>query len=100
MTVDRVLRVIGNIALFITAFWRNVYLFKYPIMGYSFFIFLLNLIIFGTAGLLFQILIGLIIFIMIYNMPFCNKFIKQAFEDYVFANKHEDHRQPLSIDTN
>jgi hypothetical protein len=76
MTVDRVLRVIGNIALFITAFWRNVYLFKYPIMGYTFFIFLLNLFIFGSAGLLFEILIGLIIFVMIYNMPLCNNFVK------------------------
>jgi hypothetical protein len=37
MTVDRVLRIMGNIALLIQAFWRNVYLFKYPRMGYLFF---------------------------------------------------------------
>jgi hypothetical protein len=37
LTVDRVLRILGTIALFIQAFWRNVYLFKYPRMGYLFF---------------------------------------------------------------
>lgn len=76
ITVDRVLRIIGNIALLITAFWRNIYLFKYPRMGYSFFTFLPILIIFGNSGILFQLLIGLIIFTMIYNYPRCNKIIK------------------------
>jgi hypothetical protein len=36
-TIDRVLHVVGSIGLFIQAVWRNVYLFKYPRMGYLFF---------------------------------------------------------------
>jgi len=45
VTVDRVLRIIGHIALFITKFWRNVYLFKYPKVSKVFFTFLLLLCI-------------------------------------------------------
>lgn len=69
ITVDRVLRVIGNIALFITAFWRNVYLFKYPRMGYAFFTLLPILILFGNAGTVFQLLLGSLLMGMAYNLP-------------------------------
>jgi hypothetical protein len=75
ITVDRVLRVIGNIALFIQAFWRNVYLFKYPIMGYIFFVFLFLHFMFGSASALFQILITLIIASMAYHIPFLHPII-------------------------
>jgi hypothetical protein len=43
ITVDRALRIIGNIALFITASWRNIYLFKYPTLAKTFFGILLTL---------------------------------------------------------
>jgi uncharacterized protein YacL len=75
ITVDRVLRIIGNIALFITAFWRNIYLFKYPRMGYTFFVFMLFMFLFGTAGRVFEVLISLILFAMVYNIPVLKKLI-------------------------
>jgi hypothetical protein len=76
ITVDRVLRVVGNIALFITSFWRNIYLFKYPRMGYAFFIILPFLILFGHASMLFQMLICSLIAALFYNFLPCNKAIK------------------------
>jgi hypothetical protein len=74
ITVDRVLRVIGNIALFITSFWRNVYLFKYPRMGYAFFTVLPILFLLGNAGLLFQLLLASILLAMAYNLPPVHRF--------------------------
>lgn len=100
ITVDRVLRVIGNVALFITAFWRNIYFFKYPRMGYSFFIALPFLILFGHAGLFFQLLITSIIVAMVYNIPRCNVVITALMDDYVFRHKHPSHKQPMCIDSN
>lgn len=46
ITIDRVLRVLGNIALKIQSFWRNVYHFKYPRMGYTFFFLLIIVALF------------------------------------------------------
>jgi uncharacterized protein YacL len=100
ITVDRVLRVIGNIALFITSFWRNIYLFKYPRMGYAFFITLPFLILFGNAGLLFQMLLAALITAMFYHIPHCNRFIKIFMDAYVFQYRHKYFKQPLCVDSN
>ena len=100
MTVDRVLRVIGNVALFITAFWRNVYLFKYPRMGYCFFTALPFLFLLGHAGLFFQLLVGCLIAAMVYHLPRCHRVITALMEHYVFRHKHPSHKQPLCIDSN
>lgn len=75
-TVDRVLRGIGHIALFIQAFWRNVYLFKYPRLGYTFFSTLMILFLIGSAGTIFQIIMMAILTAMVYNYPPCHKFIQ------------------------
>lgn len=88
ITVDRVMRVIGNIALFITAFWRNVYLFKYPRMGYTFFVFLLLMFLLGTAGNVFEMLISLILFAMIYNIPPLKATIHYYLQEYVYNYRH------------
>lgn len=100
ITVDRVMRVIGNIALFITAFWRNVYLFKYPRMGYAFFVFLLLMFLFGTAGKIFEVLISLILFAMIYNIPPLKATIHYYLQQYVYNYRHECHKQPLCLNSN
>jgi len=100
ITVDRVLRVIGNVALFIQAFWRNVYLFKYPRMGYAFFSFLIVLFLCGSAGTIFQLIITVILGAMVYNIPICNVIIKQLMEEYVFSFKHKSHKQPLTLSNN
>lgn len=100
ITVDRVLRVIGNIALFITAFWRNVYLFKYPRMGYAFFTLLPILILLGNAGVVFQLLLGSLLFAMAYNLPRIHYLLKLLLDAYVFSQKHPCHKQPLCIDSN
>ena len=47
VTVDRVLRIIGHVALFIIKFWRAVFLFKYPRLAKTFFTILLLLSIFA-----------------------------------------------------
>lgn len=100
ITVDRVLRVIGNIALFITAFWRNVYLFKYPRMGYAFFTLLPVLILLGNAGVVFQLLLGALLFAMAYNLPRIHYLLNLLLDAYVFSRKHPSHKQPLCIDSN
>jgi hypothetical protein len=76
ITVDRVLRVIGNIALFIQAAWRNVYLFKYPRMGYAFFSSLIVLFLLGSPGTIFHIIMMTILSAMVYNFPPCYKLIQ------------------------
>jgi hypothetical protein len=100
ITVDRVLRVIGNIALFITHFWRNVYLFKYPRMGYALFTILPILILLGNAGMAFQLLLGAVLLAMAYHLPPVHRFITILLEAYVFNHKHPDHKPPLCIDSN
>ena len=69
ITVDRVLRVIGNIALFITAFWRNVYLFKYPRMSYFFFTYLIILFNFGSSFLYLRLFACNFVIAMLYQLP-------------------------------
>jgi len=76
ITVDRVLRVIGNIALFIQASWRNVYLFKYPRLGYAFFSSLMILFLLGSAGTIFQIIMMIVLSAMLYNFPPCYRLIQ------------------------
>lgn len=100
ITVDRVLRVVGNVALFITSVWRNVYLFKYPRMGYTFFSFLPLLILFGSAGLLLQILAGAVIIGMAYQWPPLHRFGTALLDAYVFKYRHQYYQQPFCIDSN
>jgi hypothetical protein len=69
-------------------------------MGYAFFILLPFLILFGHAGMLFQMLISSLILAMFYNFPPCNKATKLLMDAYVFQYRHNHHKQPLCIDTN
>lgn len=67
MTVDRILRIMGNIALFIQAFWRNVYLFKYPRMGYLFFAIILFNALFMEVNDLVREFIALVFCVVLYQ---------------------------------
>lgn len=76
ITVDRALRIIGNIALFIINFWRNVYLFKYPKLARLFFTSVLLLNIFAEAKIFFTIAFLVLIFVIVYNHPKLHLFFK------------------------
>jgi hypothetical protein len=67
MTVDRVLRILGNIALLIQAFWRNIYLFKYPRMGYLFFFIVLMNALFCDVNDMVREFTGFILLCIIYQ---------------------------------
>ena len=97
ITVDRVLRLIGNIALFITAFWRNVYLFKYPRMSYTFFVLLILLFNFGSAFSYFRLFLYSFLIAMFYHLPFSRKIIVSFLDVYVFKYIHPKFKMPLCI---
>jgi len=78
LTIDRVLRVVGNLALFITACWRNVYLFKYPRMSYVFFAWLIILFNFGTSFLYIRLFVCNLLIAMIYQHPKAKSVIDNA----------------------
>ena len=69
-------------------------------MGYAFFTVLPILILFGHAGLVFQLLLGAILFAMAYHLLSVNRFINILLETYVFNHKHPDHKPPLCINSN
>lgn len=94
ITVDRVLRVLGNIALFITAFWRNVYLFKYPRLGSFFFSCLILLFLFGDAGTLFGLILSSLLLGMIYNVPYINYLTHLLLAEYLFKHIHTNFDPP------
>lgn len=100
VTVDRVLRVIGNIALFITAFWRNVYLFKYPRLGYTFFSFLILIFNFGSAFFYLRLLLYSLIIAMFYHLPISRPLILNVLDTYFFKYRHPSFVPPLSLNTN
>ncbi len=100
ITVDRVLRVIGNIALFITAFWRNVYLFKYPRMGYVFFSFLIVLFNFGSAFFYLRLVLYSLILAMFYHLPLSRELILNILDVCFFKYRHPFFVPPLSLSTN
>lgn len=100
ITVDRVLRVIGNIALFITAFWRNVYLFKYPRMGYTFFTLLIVLFNIGSALIYLRLFLYSFIIGMLYHFPPSRKLIVKILDVYFFSYRHEYFVAPLCLSTN
>lgn len=85
VTVDRALRIIGNIALFIINFWRNVYLFKYPKLAKLFFISLLLLDFFGDAKVFITIGFMILIFVILYNNPKLNLPLKLIIEILLFS---------------
>lgn len=100
ITVDRVLRVIGNIALFITAFWRNVYLFKYPRLGYTFFTFLIIIFNLGSAFLYLRLLLYSLIIAMFYHLPASRSFILNILDACFFNYRHPFFISPRSLSTN
>jgi hypothetical protein len=100
LTVDRVLRVIGNAALFITAFWRNVYLFKYPRMGYTFFVYLILLFNFGTSFLYFRLFLCNFLLAMLYHLPQTRVFIEHFMNEYFFKHKHPSFKPPKCLSSN
>lgn len=76
VTVDRALRIIGNVGLFITCFWRNVYLFKYPRLGRAFFVVLLLMALFAEIKLFITMGFVIIITAILYNQPQINRPLK------------------------
>ena len=93
ITIDRVLRIFGHIALFIQAFWRNVYLFKYPRMGYAFFSCLLfTLLLLDTNYVLTILLVNTTLGI-IYNHPKVSIYMNEILNQYVFI-LHQDFKCP------
>lgn len=76
VTVDRALRIIGNVALFIINFWRNVYLFKYPKLGRTFFSILLMLTLFADIKIFITVGFVILILAILYNNPKLNKALK------------------------
>lgn len=97
ITVDRVLRVIGNIALFITAFWRNVYLFKYPRMSYFFFVYLIILFNFGNSFLYIRLFACNFVIAMLYQLPKSRSLILNVLENYFFKFRHPSFINPLCL---
>ena len=73
ITLDRALRIIGIIALFVVNFWRNVYLFKYPKLAKFFFTGLLILVIFANIKTFVTIGFGILIAAIFYNHPKMHK---------------------------
>lgn len=97
LTIDRVLRVVGNLALFITAFWRNVYLFKYPRMSYVFFTWLIILFNFGNSFLYIRLFVCNLLIAMIYQYPRAKELIDNVLEIYFFKYIHPAFIAPRSI---
>ena len=97
ITVDRVLQVIGNLALFITAFWRNVYLFKYPRMSYAFFMYLIILFNFGTSFLYIRLFVFNLVIAMLYQLPNSRKLIQNVLDVYFFKFRHPAFIKPLCL---
>ena len=100
VTVDRVLRVVGNAALFITACWRNIYQFKYPRLAQPFFSLLLLLFLLADASQIFQLLVFGIISTMVYNYPSVHKYLTPFLDLYIFSHKHNHHLQPECLSSN
>lgn len=100
ITVDRVLRVVGHIALFITAFWRNVYLFKYPRMGYVFFTFLIILFNLGSAFTYLRFFLFSLLVAMIYHFPPSRRLILNILDVYFFNYIHKYFIPPLCLSSN
>ncbi len=79
VTVDRVLRIIGHIAIFIIKFWRSVFLFKYPKLAKTFFTLLLLLIVFAEAKVFISMLFLILVAAIFYNHPKLHRPIKIIF---------------------
>ena len=88
LTINRLLRVIGNAALFMVACWRNVYLFKYPRMSYMFFTWLILLFNFGNSFLYIRLFVCNIIIAMVYQYPRAKIVIDNVLEVYFFRYIH------------
>ncbi len=79
VTVDRVLRIIGHISIFIIKFWRSVFLFKYPKLAKTFFTLLLLLCVFAQAKEFISVLFLILVAAIFYNHPKLHKPIKIIF---------------------
>lgn len=97
LTMDRIMRVIGNQALFITAFWRNVYLFKYPRMSYIFFAWLILIFNFGNSVIYLKLFVTNIIVAMIYYFPRVKAVIDNAADIYFFKYIHPSFIPPRCL---
>lgn len=98
-TVDRVLRIMGNIALLIQAFWRNVYLFKYPRMGYLFFFVILVNAIFCDVNDIVREIVAFILICVIYQEKHVNIIVKYLMGRFLFSHIHPNFKNPLILST-
>lgn len=99
ITVDRILRIIGHVALFITASWRNIYLFKYPRMSYAFFSLLIILFNFGTALVFLRLFLYLFIIGMLYHWPPARALTHNILDVYFFNYRHSYFVPPRCLST-
>lgn len=89
----------GNIALLIQAFWRNVYLFKYPRMGYLFFMIVLLNAVFMDVNDIVREFVSLILLCVIYQEKHMNIIIKYVMNKFLFCNTHPNFKKPLILST-
>lgn len=99
MTIDRVLRIMGTIALLIQAFWRNVYLFKYPRMGYFFFFIILVNAVFCDVNDIVRELVVFILLCVIYQEKHVNIIVKYLMDRFLFSYVHPNFKKPLILST-
>lgn len=99
LTVDRVLRIMGTIALLIQAFWRNIYLFKYPRMGYLFFFIVLLNAIFCDVNDIVREFVAFVLGCVIYQQKYVNIVVSYLMERFLFCRMHPNFKKPLMLST-
>lgn len=99
MTVDRVLHIMGNIALLIQAFWRNVYLFKYPRMGYIFFAIILFNAVFLEVNDIVREFIAFILLCVLYQEKHIHLAFRYLMDRFLFCRIHKNFKNPLILST-
>ena len=67
LPIKRILHIVGKASLFVRAFRRNVIRFKYPILGYAFFLWLMINVAFISLTYFFKEIIVFILFVILYQ---------------------------------
>lgn len=82
--IERILKMVSQIFLFMKALYRNAYLFKYPRVGYTFFSSLICLCLFADVNTLLYVVILILVTGIFYNHPKGNKVINYLGNKYLF----------------
>lgn len=89
----------GTVALFIQAFWRNVYLFKYPRMGYTFFCLILINAVFFEVNEIVREFIAIILLAIIYQQKHVKLVVNYFLDQFIFSKIHRNFKKPLILST-